>query len=111
VERAKVQQFTTTNNIDNTTSINGGTSATNSVEQQSTRQPVTGDPNSEGGASSSSSTTTSGISTLSTDTSNSSLHNHIEEVPVVEKPKFFFTPVNRFGHTEGARLEDTGMSI
>ena len=60
---------------------------------------------SEGGLSSSS--TTSGVSSP---TSSSSLNSHIEEVPATEKPKFIFTPVNRFGNAveEGRHLEDTG---
>ena len=53
------------------------------------------------------------VSSITVDTSSSSLHNHIEEVPVTEKPKFVFTPVNRFGHAtnEEAKLKDNGMNV
>ena len=56
--------------------------------------------------------TSSGISSFTMDTSSSSLHNHIEEVLVNEKPKFVFTPVNRFGYVpdEEAKIRYTGMN-
>ena len=47
-------------------------------------------------------------STSGTSSMDATVQNHVKEVPVVEKPKFFFTPVNRFGNTEGSQLEDKG---
>ena len=56
----------------------------------------------EGGASSS---TNNGVSSVAMDTSSSSSYNHIEEVPVNEKPMFVFTPVNRFGHAPNEEVK------
>ena len=91
-------------------------STTDSTEQNSPH-PANND-SSEGGASSSSSSSSSSslssinhLSPPSMDANNGgTLHGHVEEVPTVEKPKFLFTPVNRFGNTvkEGEHLENTG---
>ena len=115
VERAEIQQSRTpSNNIatisNSTTSIgssNSGSTRT-SAEQQSPQ--AVNNNSSEGGASS---TTSNGVSSVAMDASSSSLHNHIEEVPVSEKPKFVFTPVNRFGYAanEETKLKDSGMNI
>ena len=85
-------------------------STTDSTEQNSPH-PANND-SSEGGASSSSSLSSiNHLSPPSMDANNGGiLHGHVEEVPIVEKPKFLFTPVNRFGNTvkEGEHLENTG---
>ena len=86
---------TGTSNTDNTINSNGSTELLGSSVDNAE----------EGGAMS---TSTSKASSLDPSTS---LPNHVEEVPDVEKPKFFFTPVNRFGVTVGNQLEDKGMYI
>lgn len=104
VESAEVQQPTgnqspSTNGtpVSNSTTSISSDATNGSASEQSTKLVNGG--SSEGGASSS-------LSSIS-------LHNHIEEVPVLNKPKFFFTHVNRFGHTvEGEpNLKDTGMDV
>ena len=94
--------------VSNSTASIGSNSSTMTSAEQQSPQAVNKD-SAEGGASS---TTSSGVSPVTMDTSSSSLHNHIEEVPVIEKPKFVFTPVNRFGHAanEEAKIRDTGMN-
>ena len=99
-----------------TSDIIGGSTTADLAEQKSP-PPVNNDA-SEGRAlssslssSSSSSSSINHSSSPSMDTSDGATsHGHVEEVPIAEKPKFLFTPVNRFGNTvkEGEHLENTG---
>ena len=84
------------------------TSTDSTINGNGSTQPVGSsvDNTDEGGAVS---TSTSGTSSLGT---SNSLPNHVEEVPAVKKPKFFFVPVNRFGSspTQASKLEDKGTN-
>ena len=108
VVRSEVQQSTSNQaaSTNNTMSSSSSGVIGSSVEKQSAQ--LVNNDRSEGGASS---FNISRVFSVTVDTSSSSLHNHIEEVAVVDKPKFFFTPVNRFGCAvnELTKLEDTGM--
>lgn len=103
VERVEVEQSTNSKAPASTNGVSVGNRTTDSVEQQSTQLVNSG--SSEGGSSMAS---TDGASSVSVD-NNNTLHNHIEDVPVVEKAEFFFTPVNRFGHADGTKSDNTGM--
>ena len=115
MERAEIQQSRMLSNnsatvSNSTTSISSSNSSgTRTSAEQQSPQAVNNNSSEEGA----SSTTSNGVSSVAMDTGSSSLHNHIEEVPVIEKPKFVFTPVNRFGYAanEETKLKDSGMNI
>jgi len=82
----------------NDTSVSTSTSNTDSAITSNGSVGSSIDNTEEGGAVS---TSTNDMSSF--DTSNSSSN--------VDKPKFFFTPVNRFGAVKGHQLEDKGRCI